>query len=100
MLNNMLDVYLKKLVKSCVDLSEARSTNGNQSLDKLQSREKIVNGMWPSNQASEITQEQQHPVSLLDFRAAMELNPHQLGEDWPLLLEKISMRSFEEREGV
>ncbi|CDY28269.1 BnaA01g05800D [Brassica napus] len=100
MLNSMLDVYLKKLVKSCVDLSGARSTNGNQRLDKPQSREKIVNGMWPSNQASEITQEQQHPVSLLDFRAAMELNPHQLGEDWPLLLEKISMRSFEEREGV
>ncbi|CAN6985408.1 unnamed protein product [Brassica rapa subsp. trilocularis] len=100
MLNNMLDVYLKKLVKSCVDLSGARSTNGNQSLDKLQSREKVVNGMWPSNQPSEITQEQQHPVSLLDFRAAMELNPRQLGEDWPLLLEKISMRSFAEREGV
>lgn len=100
MLSNVLDVYLKKLIKSCVDLSGARSTNGNQSLDKPQSREKIVNGMWPSNQASEITQEQQHPVSLLDFRAAMELNPHQLGEDWPLLLEKISMRSFEEREGV
>ncbi|KAG2243821.1 hypothetical protein Bca4012_022658 [Brassica carinata] len=111
MLNNMLDVYLKKLVKSCVDLSVARSTNGkpgNQSLeDKLQSRDKIVNGVWPSNslqiqtinQASGITQEQQ-PVSLLDFRVAMELNPHQLGEDWPLLREKISMRSFEEREGV
>ncbi|KAJ0251816.1 Uncharacterized protein HA466_0127220 [Hirschfeldia incana] len=103
MLNNMLDVYLKKLIKSCVDLSGARSIPGNQSLDKLQSREKIVNGVWPSNsvqiqtinQASEITQEQ-HPVSLLDLRVAMELNPQQLGEDWPLLREKISMRSFEE----
>nr|VDD48352.1 unnamed protein product [Brassica oleracea] len=93
MLNNMLDLYLKKLVKSCVDLSGARSKPGNQSLDKPQSREKIANGMWPSNQPSEITQEQQQPVSLLDFRAAMELNPHQLGEDWPLLLEKISMQT-------
>ncbi|KAF8110848.1 hypothetical protein N665_0078s0042 [Sinapis alba] len=106
MLNNMLDVYLKKLIKSCVDLSGARSTNGKP--DKLQSRDKIVNGVvWPSdslqiqtiNQASGLMQEQ-HPVSLLDFRVAMELNPHQLGQDWPLLREKISMRSFEEREGV
>ncbi|THG07917.1 hypothetical protein TEA_021089 [Camellia sinensis var. sinensis] len=30
------------------------------------------------------------PISLLDFKVAMELNPQQLGEDWPLLLEKIS----------
>ncbi|CAH8328473.1 unnamed protein product [Eruca vesicaria subsp. sativa] len=110
MLNSMLDVYLKKLVKSCFDLSGARSTNGqpgNQNLNKLQSRDKIVNGVWPSNslqlqsinQPSDIMQEQR-PVSLLDFRVAMELNPQQLGEDWPLLREKILMRSFEEREGV
>ncbi|KAJ4913639.1 Uncharacterized protein Rs2_08260 [Raphanus sativus] len=107
MLNSMLDVYLKKLIKSCFDLSGARSIPGNQSSDKLQSRDKTVNGVWPSNglqmqtinQPYGLTQEQ-HPVSLLDFRVAMELNPHQLGEDWPLLREKISMRSFEEGEGV
>ncbi|KAF8074328.1 hypothetical protein N665_1113s0009 [Sinapis alba] len=98
MLSNVLDVYLKKLIKSCVDLSGARSR---------QSREEIVNGVWPSNslqiqasnQASGITQEQ-HQVSLLDFRVAMELNPTQLGEDWPLLRERMFLSSFEEREGV
>ncbi|XP_010438039.1 PREDICTED: uncharacterized protein LOC104721695 [Camelina sativa] len=104
MLNNMLDVYLKKLVKSCLDLAGARSMNGTlgkQSLDKQQIRDKIVNGVHiqTSNQPSDITQEQVS-VSLLDFRVAMELNPHQLGEDWPLLRERISMCSFEEREGV
>ncbi|KAH7837984.1 hypothetical protein Vadar_020452 [Vaccinium darrowii] len=35
-------------------------------------------------------------VSLLDFRVAMQLNPQQLGEDWPLLLEKICIRLSEE----
>jgi hypothetical protein len=35
-------------------------------------------------------------VSLLDFRVAMELNPRQLGDDWPSLLEKICTDSFEE----
>ncbi|KAJ4899095.1 Uncharacterized protein Rs2_13046 [Raphanus sativus] len=86
MLNSMLDVYLKKLIKSCVDLSGARSTNGNQS-NSLQ--------IQTSNQSSDTTQ-----VSLLDFRAAMELNPSQLGENWPLLRERLLMRSFEEREEV
>ncbi|CAA7015242.1 unnamed protein product [Microthlaspi erraticum] len=87
MLNNILDVYLKKLIKSCVDLAGARSMNG------------VRPSIQTSNQPSDVTQEQ-HSVSLLDFRVAMELNPHQLGEDWPLLRERIFMRSLEEREGV
>ncbi|CAN7132873.1 unnamed protein product [Brassica rapa subsp. narinosa] len=96
MLSNVLDVYLKKLIKSCVDLSGARSR---------QSREEIVNGVWPSNSlqiqtSNQPSMQEQHQVSLLDFRVAMELNPPQLGEDWPLLRERILMRSFEEREGV
>ncbi|VVB10846.1 unnamed protein product [Arabis nemorensis] len=111
MLNNMLDRYLKKLIKSCIDLAGVRSMNGTTpgkpTLDKQQSRDEIVNGVRPSNslhiqtsnQPSDITQEQ-HPVSLLDFRVAMELNPQQLGEDWPLLRERISVRLFEEQEGV
>ncbi|WZY86141.1 hypothetical protein YC2023_032525 [Brassica napus] len=90
MLNNMLDVYLKKLIKSCVDLSGARSTSGKQS-NSLP--------IETSNQPSDTTQEQ-HLVSLLDFRAATEPNPSQLGEHWPLLRERLLMRSFEEREGI
>ncbi|MED6159621.1 hypothetical protein PIB30_043909 [Stylosanthes scabra] len=35
-------------------------------------------------------------VSLHDFKVAMQLNPGQLGEDWPLSLDKISMLSFHE----
>ncbi|CAF2030995.1 BnaC07g50980D [Brassica napus] len=89
MLNSMLDVYLKKLIKSCVDLSGARSTDGNQR-HGLQ--------IQTSNQPSDTTQEQ-HLVSLLDFRAAMELNPSQLGEHWPLLRERLLMRSSEGCEG-
>ncbi|KAF8097546.1 hypothetical protein N665_0286s0055 [Sinapis alba] len=81
MLNSILDAYLKKLIKSCVDLSGARSTNGNRSNNLQQ----------PSD-----TRQEQHPVSLLDFRAAVELNPSQLGEDWPLLRERLLMQ----REGV
>ncbi|KAJ0247424.1 hypothetical protein HA466_0168340 [Hirschfeldia incana] len=97
-LSNVVDVYLKKLIGSCVDLSGPRSR---------QSREENVNGVWTSNslqiqtsnQPCDITQER-HQVSLLDFRVAMKLNPTQLGEDWPLLRERMFMRSFEEREGV
>ncbi|RID66325.1 hypothetical protein BRARA_D01475 [Brassica rapa] len=75
-LNAMLDVYLKKLIKSCTDLVGARSTK-QQSQNSLQDH---------------------YSVSLLDFRTAMELNPQQLGENWPTLREKISVRSFEEQD--
>ncbi|CAN8314969.1 unnamed protein product [Cochlearia groenlandica] len=105
-LNNMLDLYLKKLIKSCNDVVGDRSTNdrdlGKQSLDK----NKIVNGVWPSNNSLQIqthdrvsdVTEDRPSVSVLDFRTAMELNPQQLGKNWPTLRERISVRSFEEPE--
>ena len=107
-LNNMLDVYLKRLINSCVDLVGTRSKNEPKKHHPVKQpiQSKIVNGMWPSNhlhmQSSsgpvEVIQQQRLlcSISLLDFKVAMELNPQQLGEDWPLLLEKICMQTFEE----
>ncbi|KAJ1420129.1 Transcriptional coactivator Hfi1/Transcriptional adapter 1 [Sesbania bispinosa] len=108
MLNNVLDVYLKRLIRSCVELVGARSTNELRKppAPKQQIQGKVINGMWPSNHLhaqsagglGEPVLEHRPPssVSLHDFKVAMELNPQKLGEDWPLLLEKISMQSFEE----
>ncbi|KAL4559842.1 hypothetical protein LXL04_031988 [Taraxacum kok-saghyz] len=67
--NNGLNVYLKGLIRSSFELSGARLGH-----------ESVKTG----------------PISLLDFRVAMEINPRQLGEDWPVLLEKICARAFEE----
>ncbi|KAK7320741.1 hypothetical protein VNO77_30497 [Canavalia gladiata] len=108
MLNNVLDVYLKRLIRSCVDLVGAKSGNEPRKLPvlKQQIQGKVINGMWPNNHlhvqsAGGLAEpEPEHrrslSVSLRDFKVAMELNPQQLGEDWPLQLEKISMLSFEE----
>ncbi|XP_019417165.1 PREDICTED: uncharacterized protein LOC109328244 [Lupinus angustifolius] len=109
MLNNMLDVYLKRLIKSCIELVGARSTNELRKplAPKQQIQNKVINGMRPSyNQlllqsvGGSIEPVPEHKplcsVSLHDFKVAMELNPQKLGEDWPLLLEKISMLSFEQ----
>lgn len=107
-LNNTLDVYLKQLIKSCLELVRSRSTfeHTGHPIQKQQNQVKVINGMWPSNHLrvqningrSEVLQEKslECSASLLDFKVAMELNPKQLGEDWPLQLEKISMRAFEE----
>jgi hypothetical protein len=107
-MNKMLDVYLKRLIKSCVKLVGAQSLRDPRkyTVHKQQVQNKVVNGMWPSNhlhmQSSsgpvEGVQEQRphSSISMLDFKVAMELNPQQLGEDWPLLLEKICMQSFED----
>ncbi|CAH8342937.1 unnamed protein product [Eruca vesicaria subsp. sativa] len=95
-LNALLDVYLKKLIKSCIDLVRARSTNGGD--PRKQSQNKVVNGSNSLHIQTPNGTQDHYPVSLLDFRTAMELNPHQLGEDWPTLLERISMRSFKEQD--
>lgn len=108
MLNGMLDVYLKRLIRSCVELVGARSSHElkKHPPQKQQIQGKVINGMWPSNHlhmpsgnvAMEAMQEPrlQRSISLLDFKVAMELNPQQLGDDWPLVLEKICMLALEE----
>ncbi|GFZ17276.1 hypothetical protein Acr_26g0005460 [Actinidia rufa] len=76
LLNNGLDAYLRGLILACIELVRARLGNEptKSSTHKHQAHSKLIN----------------------DFRVAMELNPQQLGEDWPLLLEKICTQSFEE----
>ncbi|KAJ8448773.1 hypothetical protein Cgig2_011394 [Carnegiea gigantea] len=104
-LNNMVDIYLKRLIRSCVELVGARSKSDKSKypVQKQQIHGKLINGLWPSNHLHSQSgcgpvEEHRgvHSVSLLDFKVAMELNPQELGEDWPLLLEKISVQAFEE----
>ncbi|THG00953.1 uncharacterized protein LOC114311221 [Camellia sinensis] len=104
-LNNMLDVYLKRLVRSSVQLVGVSSGYElkRQPAPKHQIQSKLINGMLPSNHVHKQSNggppeavQECRPISLLDFKVAMELNPQQLGEDWPLLLEKICMNAFEE----
>ncbi|KAF8084681.1 hypothetical protein N665_0707s0014 [Sinapis alba] len=90
-LNTMLDVYLKKLIKSCTDMVGARSTYGDNQQSQNSLQIQTQNGPFDRTQ-------DHHSVSLLDFRTAMELNPQQLGENWPTLRERISVRSFEEQD--
>ncbi|KAH7866126.1 hypothetical protein Vadar_015889 [Vaccinium darrowii] len=107
LVNNGLDGYLKGLIMSCIELVGARSgqepTKSNA--QKHWAHLKLVNGFRPNPHIFDSTTRQMEgmqdgkphcTVSLLDFRVAMELNPQQLGEDWPLLLEKICTRSCEE----
>ncbi|KAL5699863.1 hypothetical protein ACHQM5_030702 [Ranunculus cassubicifolius] len=79
LLNNGLEVYLKQLIGSCIELVDARcGVEGTQ--QQTAGRKQLI-------------ETQKHlPVSLVDFRVAMELNPQQLGEHWSVLLEKICMQ--------
>ncbi|KAJ8461769.1 hypothetical protein OPV22_034695 [Ensete ventricosum] len=108
LLNNGLDVYLKCLIRSCVELLGTRSGHDQTKYGvfKQQTQEKLINGVWPGNhmhvQNSDKTSDRmqrlqtENLISLQDFRVAMELNPQKLGEDWPLLLEKICLCSYKE----
>lgn len=107
-LNNGLDAYLKGLIRSSIALVGSRSGHGqvNQKIHKHQALVKNINGVSPSqpyqmqsnSRPPEVMHENVHrcPISMLDFKVAMELNPQQLGEDWPLLLEKICTHAHDE----
>ncbi|XP_022865454.1 uncharacterized protein LOC111385304 [Olea europaea var. sylvestris] len=107
MLNHGLDCYMKNLIRSCIELVGARCGHDltKSNIHKHQAYMKLVNSVRPGHQQQmqisgrplDFQEQKAHcPISLQDFRVAMELNPQQLGEDWSLLLEKICTHAFEE----
>ncbi|WZZ12618.1 hypothetical protein YC2023_105707 [Brassica napus] len=66
-LNAGLNVFLKRLIKPCLELTASRSSS---------------RGEVCSSSSS---------ISMEDFKVAMELNPLILGEDWSTKLEKIRL---------
>ncbi|XAR57725.1 hypothetical protein NMG60_11025973 [Bertholletia excelsa] len=89
LLNNGLDVYLKRLIKPCLELAVSKSGN-----DQRETHKQMMiglNGMRPMRYA--LKTKRPISASFLDFQVAMESNPQRLGEDWPIQLEKICLRA-------
>ncbi|KAK3143492.1 hypothetical protein QOZ80_4AG0300960 [Eleusine coracana subsp. coracana] len=110
LLNICLDKYMKNLIRSSVELvGGSVQSNSRKGIPyKQQAYEKQINGVrlpshvhlqsgsGPSGATSDIISN--HLISINDFKVAMQLNPQQLGEDWPVLLEKICLCSPEEND--
>ncbi|GLU09070.1 hypothetical protein SLE2022_259470 [Rubroshorea leprosula] len=93
LLNNGLDAYLKRLIEPCVGL--AASTSGSEHLKQTNSQfNPSLNGVLPQSYFQR--SRKSFYASMLDFRVAMELNPHLPGHDWSTQLEKICLRASEE----
>ncbi|XP_022752070.1 uncharacterized protein LOC111300719 [Durio zibethinus] len=93
LLNDSLDVFMKRLIKPCLEL--AGSKNGQNLIDQCHNWSMAsLNGMQPVR----YTQKQSGSISasMLDFRVAMELNPLILGVDWPTQLEKVCLLASED----
>ncbi|KAI3451941.1 hypothetical protein Pfo_008606 [Paulownia fortunei] len=88
LINNGLDVFLKRLLKPCLDLAASRSEC--KLPNKVHHQASVVNGMRP------LTCAQKSSVSMTDFQVAMQVNPRILGEDWPVQLENVSLRASED----
>ncbi|XP_042472670.1 uncharacterized protein LOC122055352 [Zingiber officinale] len=105
LLNKAIDAYLNRLIRSCAELVGARLNHPSSNF-KQQAQVNPINGVRLGNHtyvqnnpvSSEHSQRQNtcNSMSVEDFKVAMELNPQQLGEDWPVLLEKIYFKSNEE----
>lgn len=112
LLNSALDKYMKNLIRSSVQLvggsSVQRDAREGAPSYKQQAYGKQINGVLlpnhvhmqsssgPSGTTNDIRSN--HLISINDFKVAMQLNPQQLGEDWPVLLEKICLSSSEEND--
>ncbi|KAL0422515.1 UNVERIFIED_CONTAM: hypothetical protein Slati_3274400 [Sesamum latifolium] len=88
LLNNSLDVFLKRLIGPCIGIAGSQCRNphilGKESNNQLPSG---LNGVLHGRFAERVIQPKY--VNILDFRVAMESNPCTLGEDWSIQLEKI-----------
>ncbi|XP_050261672.1 uncharacterized protein LOC126706302 [Quercus robur] len=93
LLNNALDVYLKRLIEPCMGLAVSRGGNNHykqQNHQFLPGFSQMLPGRYMQRE------ERSAYASMSDFRAAMELNPQILGEDWTIQLEKICLHDSEE----
>uniref|UniRef100_A0A5B6YV50 Uncharacterized protein n=1 Tax=Davidia involucrata TaxID=16924 RepID=A0A5B6YV50_DAVIN len=93
LLNNGLDVYLKRLIKPCLELAASRSAN--KHLNQVHNQ--VISGL-NGMRSKRYVQKPNRPIfaSMLDFRVAMESNPRIFGEDWPVQLEKVCLHASEE----
>ncbi|GAV58724.1 SAGA-Tad1 domain-containing protein [Cephalotus follicularis] len=94
LLNNSLDVFMKRLIKPCLELAGSRS--GHKHIDQrhgnfMHSLNGVSPGRYVPRPSGTVS------GSILDFRIAVELNPQILGEDWPIQLEKVCLRASEDR---
>lgn len=88
LLNNGLDVFMKRLLKPCLDLAASRSEF--KVPNKVHHLASTVNGIRPA------VHMQRSSVSITDFHVAMQSNPWVLGEDWPVQLEKAYLRASDD----
>ncbi|KAH7298116.1 hypothetical protein KP509_25G027300 [Ceratopteris richardii] len=114
LLNLSLDMYLKRLIKSSIDfmglqtnagVDSERVAEATSTWDKVKEsfinmkQHRGINGvsLGPTAELLKKGKEKtQTSLSITDFKAAMDLYPQQLGENWPVQLEKISFRIFDQ----
>uniref|UniRef100_A0A1J3GAA8 Transcriptional regulator of RNA polII, SAGA, subunit n=1 Tax=Noccaea caerulescens TaxID=107243 RepID=A0A1J3GAA8_NOCCA len=82
LLNSGLDAFVRRLIEPCLSLANTRCGN---------ERVREMNLQYAHQRRRRVS-----CVSISDFRAGVELNPQILGEDWPILLEKICSRGLDE----
>ncbi|KAL0412608.1 UNVERIFIED_CONTAM: hypothetical protein Sradi_1462500 [Sesamum radiatum] len=94
LLNNSLDVFLKRLLERCIGIAGSQCTDPHILGKKLDSQmmsrfNRIIRG-----KDAQVAMQRTN-VSMLDFRVAMESDPVILGEDWSVQLEKICHYALE-----
>ncbi|XP_021832772.1 uncharacterized protein LOC110772627 [Prunus avium] len=94
LLNNGLDTFLKRLLEPCIRLAGTR--HGDEHLKQLNGL--YICGSNGTLRGGHMQRETKSTfASMLDFCAAVELNPQILGENWAIQLEKIVLLKSEKK---
>lgn len=94
-LNQGIDAFLKGLIGSCIDFVKSRSLpphRGSQSERQGSSHACSGGGAQKESMQEDLSRA---TISFLDFKAAMDANPPQLGHNWPFLLERLHLYSLD-----
>lgn len=99
LLNSDIDVFMKQLIGSCIELVRARSRHGKLRHETLKQQlcRKLINGVSVHNHVpgqSSVIPPETNSISMQDLKAVIELNPCLLGINASLLHEKINSYDY------
>ncbi|KAI5055274.1 hypothetical protein GOP47_0030419 [Adiantum capillus-veneris] len=91
-LNQGIDVFLKGLIRSCIDLVKSRCLHQQGSQWERQGNHCAAEPYSHGGAQKDLSQP---TISFVDFKSAMESHPQQLGPIWPLQLERLQLYSLD-----
>ncbi|KAI4387096.1 hypothetical protein MLD38_004954 [Melastoma candidum] len=97
LLNKGLDSYLRRLIHSCFAVTRAKHRDGLTVRGLHSGLSNQRTQLQDNGRSLDYRKSDRSPIrmTMSDFKVSMELNPQQLGKNWPLQMEKLCDSLFD-----